>query len=69
MGCLAKAVVKAAEKIIAAEKRLERYPLLGKAVEELSAYRDFNVRFGAGGYIFRYRIQKEILYVVHLRHY
>jgi len=50
-------------------QNLIHFPEIGKPVAELLDYRDLFIRFGAGGYIVRYRIQDEVIYMVHLRHY
>ena len=63
------AAQKAAEKIITAAKMLEEHPEMGKPVKDLPMYRDLGLKFGLRGYVIRYRIYEEILYVVHLRHY
>ena len=48
---------------------LRENPHIGKPVIDLPEFRDHYIRFGAGGYILRYRIDLEIVYIVHLRHY
>ena len=60
---------KAAEAIKEATSRLIETPLLGKPVKDLPQYRDFLTRFGAGGYVIRYRVHAESIYIVHMRHY
>jgi len=50
-------------------KKLEMHPELGKPIEDLIDYRDLGIRFGAGGYVLRYRIYDETIYIVHIRHY
>ena len=64
-----KAAAKAAKKLIDAAKQLEQCPDIGKPVDALPAYRDLGIRFGAGGYLLRYRKYEECVYVVHCRHY
>ena len=59
---------KAAHKIIEVAKMLEEQPELGKPAKDLPTYRDLNIKFGMRGYILRYRIYEDILYVVQLRH-
>lgn len=59
---------KAAQKIIDVAKLLEEHPELGKPVKELSSYRDLNIKFGTRGYVLRYRVYENILYVVYIRH-
>ena len=63
------AAQKASQKLIAAAKTLEVHPEIGKPVKDLPLYRDLGIKFGLKGYVIRYRIYEEILYVVHLRHY
>ena len=63
------AAKKAAQKIITAAKTLEEHPELGKPAKDLPLYRDLGIKFGLRGYVLRYRIHENILYVVHLRHY
>ena len=62
------AAKKAAHKIIEVAKMLEEQPELGKPAKDLPDYRDLNIKFGMRGYILRYRIFDDILYVVQLRH-
>jgi plasmid stabilization system protein ParE len=63
------AAKKAAEIIKQASQRLMKMPLMGKPINGLLPFRDLLIRFGAGGYVLRYRIEAEILYIVHIRHY
>jgi hypothetical protein len=44
-------------------------PSIGKPVDNLPPYRDLLTRFGAGGYVLRYRVHVETIYIVHSRHY
>lgn len=44
-------------------------PNIGKPVADLPDYRDLLIRFGAGGYVLRYRVHLDVIYAVHLRHY
>ena len=48
---------------------LRQFPDIGKPVDGLTAYRDLLVRFGAGGYVLRYRTHLDVIYIVHVRHY
>ena len=64
-----KAAQRAAKKLISTAKTLEEHPEIGKPVKDLPMYRDLGVKFGLRGYVLRYRIYENILYVVHLRHY
>lgn len=63
------AAKKAAEAIKSAAKLLMETPAIGKPVPDLSPYRDLLTRFGAGGYVIRYRLHAETIYIVHIRHY
>jgi plasmid stabilization system protein ParE len=63
------AAKKAAEAIRDAAKHLMETPSIGKPVSDLPQYRELVTRFGAGGYVLRYRVQAETLYIVHVRHY
>jgi toxin ParE1/3/4 len=63
------AAKRAAEAIKDAAARLIELPTVGKPVKDLPQYRDLLARFGAGGYVIRYRIHGEIIYIVHIRHY
>lgn len=63
------AAKKAAEAIQDAAKRLMENPAIGKPVNDLPQYRDLLTRFGAGGYVLRYRVYAESIYIVHIRHY
>lgn len=60
---------RAVEAIKDATERLLRHPNIGKPVNDLPFYRDLLIRFGAGGYILRYRIYLNTIYIVHIRHY
>lgn len=64
-----KAAKDAADVIKAAAQRLKEQPAIGKPIQDLPNYRDLFVRFGAGGYILRYRINLDVVYIVHVRHY
>lgn len=63
------AAKKAAKAIKDAAKRLMEAPSIGKPVNDLPQYRDLLTRFGAGGYMLRYRVHTETIYIVHIRHY
>lgn len=63
------AAQRAANAIKEAAQRLQNQPAIGKPVQDLPHYRDLFIRFGAGGYILRYRIHLDTVYVVHIRHY
>lgn len=59
----------AAAAIKDATQQLIEAPSIGKPVKDLPPYRDLFARFGAGGYVVRYRVHAETIYVVHIRHY
>ena len=63
------AAKKAAEAIKDTTQRLVESPSIGKPVKDLPQFRDLLIRFGAGGYVLRYRIHAETVYIVHIRHY
>lgn len=44
-------------------------PDIGKPVIDLPDYRDLAIRFGAAGYVMRYKVYENGVYIVHLRHY
>ena len=60
---------RAAQKLVEAVNCLEEHPTLGRPLETLLGCRDLGIRLGAGGYILRYRIHAEIVYVMHIRQY
>lgn len=43
-------------------------PRMGKPVEELPDYHDIFVPFGASGYVIRYRIQGDTLFIIAVKH-
>ncbi len=63
------ATKRAAESIQDAAQRLIKSPSIGKPVTDLPQYRDLLTRFGVGGYVLRYRVHAETIYIVHVRHY
>ena len=63
------AAKKAGQAIKEATQRLIEAPSTGKPVKDLPQYRDLLTRFGAGGYVVRYRGYAETIYIVHIRHY
>ena len=63
------AAKRAAEAIKEATKHLMETPSIGKPVNDLPQYRDLLSRFGASGYVIRYRVYLDTIYVVHVRHY
>lgn len=64
-----KAAKQAAEILKQAAAKLIEIPNIGKPAPDLLDYRDLKIRFGAAGYIMRYRIYRNDIYVVHVRHY
>lgn len=63
------AAKRAAKTIQEATRRLIDYPLIGKPIDDLPNYRDLLIKFGAGGYFLRYRIEEKSVFIVHIRHY
>ena len=63
------AAKRAAEAIKDAINRLIEIPSIGKPVKDLTEYRDLLARFGVGGYVIRYRVYLDTIYIVHVRHY
>jgi plasmid stabilization system protein ParE len=59
----------AAQTIKEAALKLEELPNIGKPVVDLPDYRDLYIKFGAAGYVMRYRIHQADVYIVHVRHY
>ena len=43
-------------------------PFAGKTPEDLPDYHDIIIPFGAAGYVLRYRIQHETIFIVALKH-
>jgi plasmid stabilization system protein ParE len=54
--------------IRAAVAPLETTPHIGKPVEDLPDYYDLIIPFGVSGYMLRYRIQGDTVYVVAVKH-
>ena len=65
----AKSARNLALKIKAAVDHLIDHPELGKPVKDLSNFRDLAILFGAGGYVLRYRLHAETIFIVSIRHY
>jgi plasmid stabilization system protein ParE len=59
---------RAVKVIKAAVAALEATPLIGKLGEDMPEYRDLVIPFGAAGYVLRYRIHRDVVYIVALRH-
>ena len=49
-------------------KVLENYPDIIHPIENLPDFHDLIVPFGSGGYIIRYRIEKDMVFIVGIRH-
>jgi plasmid stabilization system protein ParE len=47
---------------------LEANPHSGKPSEDMTDYRDIVIPFGSAGYVLRYRIQKDVLFIVAIKH-
>jgi len=62
------AAQRAAELIKETLQLLKNHPELGKVVEALPDYRDLIIPFGASGYVIRYRLYEDNLYIVCLKH-
>ena len=62
------AAKKAAEQINQYTQKLAMFPLAGKPVEMLEGYYDLFIPFAAGGYNLRYRVQKQSIYVIFIKH-
>jgi plasmid stabilization system protein ParE len=60
---------RAAHELQDGARGLIEHPLIGKPVADLPDYRDLSIRFWASGYILRYRIYEDSIYIVHIRHY
>jgi plasmid stabilization system protein ParE len=54
--------------IQAATSPLVTNPRIGKPAEDLPDYHDIFIPFGASGYVLRYRIQGDTVYVVAVKH-
>lgn len=63
------AAKRAAQAIKDVANRLMEAPLIGKPAKDLIEYRDLFARFGAGGYVIRYRVYLDTIYIIHVRHY
>lgn len=47
---------------------LEANPLIGRPVEGLPDFHDIIIPFGASGYVLRYRIQGDIIFIIAVKH-
>lgn len=54
--------------IRAAVGPVETNPLIGKPVEDLPDYHDLVIPFGASGYLLRYRIQGDTIFIIAVKH-
>jgi plasmid stabilization system protein ParE len=63
------AAKRAAIAIKQAVNHLVTHPFIGKPVTDLPDYRDLFIRFGAGGYLLRYRSHENSAYILQIRHY
>ena len=62
------AAKKVAEQINQYTQKLAMFPLAGKPVEMLEGYYDLFIPFAAGGYTLRYRVHKQSIYVIFIKH-
>ena len=62
------AAARAARVILEAADSLGTHPQQGRPCEELLEYRELIIPFGASGYMLRYRIENETIYVVAIKH-
>ena len=60
---------KAALEIKKSVKTLIEFPLLGKPAEDLMDYRDLMLNFGSSGYVLRYRVYENTIYIVYVKHF
>jgi len=54
--------------ILDAADGLKKHPLLGRPCDDLPEHRDLVIPFGAGGYVLRYRIEGDTIYIVAVKH-
>jgi plasmid stabilization system protein ParE len=54
--------------IRAAVTPLETNPRIGKPVEDLPDYHDLIIPFGASGYVLRYRLQGDTVFIIAVKH-
>lgn len=62
------AAQRAVKVVRAAVAALATNPRIGKPVEDMPDYRDLVIPFGSSGYLLRYRIHGDVLYIIALRH-
>jgi plasmid stabilization system protein ParE len=62
------AAQRAVKIIKAAVAALTANPRVGKPAEDLPDYHDIIIPFGASGYVLRYRLQGETIFIVAVKH-
>lgn len=62
------AAQRACKVIRAAVAPLETNPRIGKPVEDLPDYHDLMIPFGASGYVLRYRLQGDTIFIIAVKH-
>lgn len=62
------AAQRAFKTIRAAVAPLETNPRIGKPVEDLPDYHDLMIPFGASGYVLRYRLQGDTIFIIAVKH-
>ena len=48
--------------------KLQEFPLIGKAVEDIENFYDLFIEFGSSGYHLRYSFFDQKIYIVHIKH-
>lgn len=54
--------------IKSAIKMLSRYEYVGKPAEDLPGYYDIVIPFGVSGYVLRYRVEEDTVFIVAIKH-
>ena len=49
-------------------KTLSRYEYVGKPAEDVQGYYDMVIPFGASGYVLRYRVEADTVFIVAIKH-
>ena len=62
------AATKAACLILETTNRLKNHPFLGRPCDDLPEYRDLIIPFGSAGYVLRYRVEGETVFIVAIKH-
>lgn len=62
------AAIRAVRIIRASVASVSSNPRIGKPVEDLPGFYDIVVPFGASGYILRYRIQSDAVFIIAIKH-